>query len=276
MILLFHGSDNVIRDLIHNLTHKMSNDNIRAIDWVESRGGSIVRLAPDGEQLAVLLLHESACVEAVDVIGKMQGVCAIWMEGSPINDDFLLRLSQTDLSMTLSAIRARRTELSNTGIDALSGFPNLRHFAVAHSRLTDGAAVALSNCSGLLHLELTKSSFGDSGFRTLRLPELKHLDLSNTAVSDNSMFHLLGFSRLINVVLSSCAITDASVEHIKHLVNLQCLVLDNTAITDAGLEQLLDLPNLRELMLAGTNVTDDFVVASRSMHPHITMELADF
>jgi hypothetical protein len=76
------------------------------------------------------------------------------------------------------------------------------------------------------------------------LPNLQSLDLSNSAVSDNSGPALARLQCLKCLSLNETAISDRSIPVLAKLRNLKDLVLANTAITRQGFEKLRTLlPN---------------------------------
>jgi hypothetical protein len=73
--------------------------------------------------------------------------------------------------------------------------------------------------------------------------------------------------------LSATAVANESLSPLGRLPSLQRLALQCTAVTDAGLSELQDLP-LRFLNLAGTAVTDDGLAAVVEDHPTLrTLDL---
>ena len=76
------------------------------------------------------------------------------------------------------------------------------------------------------------------------------LDLQEARISDESIAALHGLTDLRELFVHGGAdkpLTDASVEHLVGMTKLTRLFLVNTRLTDAGVERLAALPALREL-----------------------------
>jgi hypothetical protein len=97
---------------------------------------------------------------------------------------------------------------------------------------------------------------GDAEAGLLRaFPELDHLTLSGTRVTDAGLASLRGLRGLRAGGLARTAVTDAGLARLAGLAELEVLDLSGTAVGDAGLECLQGLGNLKYLDLRGTGVT---------------------
>lgn len=79
------------------------------------------------------------------------------------------------------------------------------------------------------------------------LPNVRHILLSDSAITDAGLVHLKPLSGLESLVLHNVRITDAGAANFKGLTNLDILELANTGITDAGLANLADMRKLERL-----------------------------
>jgi hypothetical protein len=107
------------------------------------------------------------------------------------------------------------------------------------------------------------SAWNENGFGDRQLEMLKDaqsivcLDLGATALTDEGMKHLEGFTNLRELTLDHTAVSDVGLEHLKSLGQLQYLSLKgNSNITDAGLKHLSEMKQLKYLDLEGTRITD--------------------
>jgi hypothetical protein len=89
-----------------------------------------------------------------------------------------------------------------------------------------------------------------------RLPRLRRLNLSFTAVGDAGLRHVAAARALTALNLDSRLFTDAGMEHVALLPALQVLDLFGAAVTDAGCAALGRCRALRRLELCSGVVTD--------------------
>ncbi|MEP4807924.1 MAG: c-type cytochrome domain-containing protein [Luteolibacter sp.] len=104
-----------------------------------------------------------------------------------------------------------------------------------------------------------RNNLDDKNFAELEpvLGEIVTMDLSATAVTDQSMALLVKAEKLRVLRLSETAITDATMDIVAKLENLESVNLYGTAVTAEGLGKLAALPNLKALYLWGTEVSGE-------------------
>ena len=105
--------------------------------------------------------------------------------------------------------------------------------------------------------------------RVLRgVPWLQVVELVRTAVTDAGVAYLASqYPALKHLNLDETAITDDSLSHLKPL-RLQSLQIRNTAVTDAGLKSLEGQNSLTFLGLRGTTVTDSAIQELKAALPN--------
>jgi hypothetical protein len=107
---------------------------------------------------------------------------------------------------------------------------------------------------GEQHVTLTGWDKTDYGLLD-RLPDTVVLQIANPEVTDETLDHLQGMSRLQELDLNDTQVTDAGLKRLAQLPKLQRLRLRNTRITDAGFrESLMSLELLRNVDVTGTAV----------------------
>ena len=161
--------------------------------------------------------------------------------GGAVEEVRLTRSSQADAALAgcipfkhLRVIELAGTDVSDAGLKALGGFPELHTIDLAECKnITSG---------GLAHLAPVKT--------------LRALKLTDTWVGDTGLAHLAKMPRLSDVYLGHTATTDAGLASLATCPELHRLQLAHTGVTDAGLKVLTDAPKLWYLELAGTRVTD--------------------
>lgn len=85
---------------------------------------------------------------------------------------------------------------------------------------------------------------------------LAHLDLSETAITDEALKGVGDLPRLTRLDLNNTGITDAGLKHLAGLENLTYLNLYGTKVTDAGVKDLAKIKSLQNVYLWQTEVTD--------------------
>jgi Leucine-rich repeat (LRR) protein len=122
---------------------------------------------------------------------------------------------------------------------------------------TDRSLDYVGRLPSIRQLDVTDSAVTDDGLRNLEaLKSLNQLRLGGTRISDAGLVHLRGLTQLSSLYLGGTRITDAGLVHLKGLAQLSRLDVGGTRITDAGLAHLKGLTRLSSLDLVGTGVTD--------------------
>jgi len=124
--------------------------------------------------------------------------------------------------------------------------------------VNDACMNHLANMPELRHLELTNTSVTGTGLAQLpQRRQLQFLSLKNTAtIADDAAEVLRQMTDLHDLSLESTAFTDDGLRKLTELKNLRSLSLSGTKVTDSGITPLLELSKLRELELDSTRVTE--------------------
>lgn len=127
----------------------------------------------------------------------------------------------------------------------------------AHGQMTDAILGDISRIDNIIALDLGGSqALTDDGIRHLaRLPRLKHLDLSGTAVTDRGLAVLRDLPELETISLAGTAVTDEGVAQLAHCHGLERVNLSWTRTGDGALRALAGKQKLRHLH-SGNYVTD--------------------
>jgi len=86
--------------------------------------------------------------------------------------------------------------------------------------------------------------------------DITELDLSATAITDDSAIILGQFVSLKSLKLNQTSITDSALPEIQMLNQLEILNLHSTAVTDAGIKNLEPMSSLKNVYLWNTKVTE--------------------
>eukprot|EP00736_Rhodelphis_marinus_P006341 Rmarinus@m.29668 len=231
------------------------------------------------------------------------------LTSTKITDDFLLEIGRALLH--LETLSVGHCDVSDDGLVAMqAGHPKMKSLNLESCLITDNSlSVLLSlpdlvelNVMGtyvtdigmnrlfsaeqppmLMVLNLDTCAISDNGLRNISNVRntLTALDLTDTAVTDNTMSQLVQLTTLTSLDLSGTAIGDecvpslgalpqslrflsldtksigdSSMKSVSRLKNLVYLDLFGAKISDSGLLHLAMLPNLRKLEVCGGLLTD--------------------
>lgn len=100
-----------------------------------------------------------------------------------------------------------------------------------------------------------------------------HLDLSKTAITDNSVSIVKEMPNLVRLNLSKTSVTDKALSHLNDLEELRVLNLYGTQVTDKGLNQLKGLKNLEAVYLWQSKATPKGAKALEAAIPGVKVNL---
>ena len=104
-----------------------------------------------------------------------------------------------------------------------------------------------------------RKEFSDESLNILKeaANDITELDLSATAITDDSAFTLGEFANLTSLKLNQTSITDSALPELQKLNQLQVLNLHSTGVTDAGIKNLEPMSSLKKVYLWNTKVTEN-------------------
>ncbi|MDQ3949131.1 MAG: hypothetical protein M3282_02195 [Gemmatimonadota bacterium] len=127
----------------------------------------------------------------------------------------------------------------------------------AEGEMTDALLERVSRLAHVTSLDLRDSKrLTDAGFAYLtRMPQLRELNLSSTAISDRGLEVLRHLPRLESIELVSTAVTDVGAAHLASCDNLRHVNLSLTHTGDGAIRALTGKPRLCDFE-SGNAVTD--------------------
>jgi hypothetical protein len=137
------------------------------------------------------------------------------------------------ISVTLGPDASGSTNVTDTSLEQIRGFTQLRKLDVTSTQVTDAG---LENLAGL--------------------HQLQELNLMGTKVTDEGLKYIKELGQLQDLSLADTKVTDTGLEDLRNLTQLQRLDLSGTLVTDVGLQHLVGLKQLRYLDLVATQVTE--------------------
>ncbi len=115
--------------------------------------------------------------------------------------------------------------------------------------VTDAGVAHLANHPTLTYLHLEFSQITEDSLRIFgTLPQIEHLSLQDTRVTDVGLAHLRNLTHLqeLFVLGDDAHITDDGLKHLENLTNLKLLLVPGTLVSPAGLRRLqAALPNVQ-------------------------------
>jgi hypothetical protein len=160
--------------------------------------------------------------------------------------------SDTRLELLKQQYQADAHKLSSSAESALRGAIYVSGDGIA----SDDELKVLKNCTFVTELTLEDCPVTDKGLFAVSLPNLVHLDISGTFITDRSLAHVSKVAILESLQANRTDITDAGIVALAGLQNLHTLSLRNTAITDESVSTLSQLKSLVFLDISQTSITD--------------------
>lgn len=160
---------------------------------------------------------------------------------------------------TLSLAPLPRTYLTDAGLAPLASHPALRSLSIHGNRLSDEALVHIQNIP-TLEILILQGNFTNDALETVAvLPNLKHLDLTQSYINDTGLVDLPPLPHLETLILNQTDITHAGLESIAELKRLAHLHVGDTAVDDGAVEHLKNLVQLETLFIKRTNISAEGV-----------------
>jgi hypothetical protein len=143
--------------------------------------------------------------------------------------------------------------------------PRLKRLLLTESQASDKGLERVGRLGELEELFIWDAAdVTDEGAAGLRkLPKLKFLLLSGTAMTDEGVAHLAEIASLETLYLDKNSFTDKALEYASRLPRLQSLDIENflretkTAITAAGMKFVREMPMLEELGVPFTESSEE-------------------
>jgi uncharacterized membrane protein YjfL (UPF0719 family) len=116
-----------------------------------------------------------------------------------------------------------------------------------------------------------RKNLDDPVFAKLKsvIPSMVSMDLSSTAITDDSVKLLASAKDLRMIRLSETKISDAALDTLAGLKNLESVNLYGTRVSDAGVEKLTSLTNLKRLYLWQTDVSEGMITKLKEALPDL-------
>ncbi len=191
----------------------------------------------------------------------------------------LARLQEAGAGLTaegdhLHRIGLHAVEHPKKILPLLEEFPEIREIYASTKKFGDEEMKALPSLPNLDHIDLFQSGITDESLKEFkRFPKLASIPMGQTKVTDKGLKHLANLTQLEYVGLRGDNITDAGVAHLKKLTNLTGLFLGETKVTDAGLKHLVDMKKMSYLRIHNLSITDKGLEHLKGMKDLQSVEL---
>ncbi len=167
-------------------------------------------------------------------------------------------------ALILSVPRVTRSCLKS-----LRRFQSLEALWIGPGDVQPGALAVLAELPNLRHLSLWRTNITDTEGRHLgKCKELRSLDLRETRVGNATVRALVQLPKLAQLSLDGTRVGDSCCRYLARMSELRYLSLNATAVGDACLEHLKGARKLEQLFLFDTRVTAARLDAFRAAHPN--------
>ncbi len=180
--------------------------------------------------VSVKLQQASHALERIKILGNVNRLRALWVEGFAVNDDVAEEIAQLTNLEELEFVGCP-TAVTHAGLRSLAALNNLRVLAVSGSnvRARAGPVDFLGTMTKLTELELYRFPINDANTNQIaELSKLRKLNLAGTQITDVGLVRLARLSDLEELNLSATKITDKGVRTLYGLTKLKKIRLPNT------------------------------------------------
>jgi len=184
---------------------------------------------------------------------KMKNLEELNLEETSIDDSAIKHLLQFK---KIKSLNLAYTNISDNSLYKIRLF-SLEKLNLSNNPAISSQSISYLNELPLSSLSLAGTNIDDEGIDYfLSLNQIKHLDVSDTLITDDGVLKLSRFVSLESLNLSkNKKITAKSLNHLKSLKNISCLNLKQNSI-NYGLKHLSSLYNLKILNLSYSQITD--------------------
>jgi internalin A len=128
----------------------------------------------------------------------------------------------------------------------------------AGSQYSDVALPQLQGLTDLREIDLSETAVTDNGLAVLpSLPRVHTLNLGETTISDDGLAHIGRMKSLRSLTLTNCRrLTSRGFAYLQPLTELKTLIVDDTTFADRDLAMLSSFSGLEVLSLERTAITD--------------------
>lgn len=134
----------------------------------------------------------------------------------------------------------------------MSNLSSVRMERMANDRVLD----VVAKLTELRHLDLSNSAITDEGLAKLgNLINLEELNLAGTAIDGSGLQALSGLKKLVRLDLSRTRLNDEALPFVTAFDSLDRLEVSYTKVTDVGLKVLKLMPSLQQIGIRETKVS---------------------
>ncbi|QDT14542.1 Leucine Rich repeats (2 copies) [Alienimonas californiensis] len=194
---------------------------------------------------------------ALDVLAARGGYLVVGLQGCSIPPGGLAGFAKVPALLSLSVGGAEGVAGQ---FRPFAGHPGLTSVFADETDFDDDDLASVVACERLQSLTLRGAAVTDAGIRTLpKRPTLRWLSLTDTAVTDETVRRLAErCPNLDHLDLSGTRVTDAALPHLARFTSLTVLNLAGTRVTAAAADPVIDWPALESLTLSEALAPPDF------------------
>jgi internalin A len=142
--------------------------------------------------------------------------------------------------------------------------------------VTDSDMASLAALPNLTHLDLSLTRITDRGLQDLKTaPDIEDLNLYYAEfITDQGLSVVKGWKHLKHLNVRGTKASDSTLEFLSNMDSLESVDIAFAMVTDIGLNHLTSLPNLKELSIGGNKLTDVGLLALREMPALTSLDLS--
>jgi len=171
---------------------------------------------------------------------KIPKLRTLSLSGKKYDDAAALAIADTFKSLESAYLRG--TSITNAGVEHLSRLEKLKILTLDDSLVDDGMAKSIRKMKQLTWLSVGNCAVGDDTVAALsECPEMWHVFLAGTQVTDKGMVHLPKLMKPLALYLFECKlVTDASIKSLAQLPDSAGLNVELTGsgVTEKGFSEL--------------------------------------
>ena len=259
------------------------------LEWIENRGGSVVRDAQsrvtglrldlawvtDGDisflaslpELKTLDLSFTLITDAgMEQLSTLKGVEHLNLQSAELLTD--TAIAHIRGWKKLRSLNLRGTDITDTSMEYVAGLTALESLDVSYTQVTNNGMEFLAPLNRIEQLSIGGNKISGPGLHILKsLPRLKRLNLSGaqkrnsgtwaTTIKEGDMETIGALTKLESLNLAGLRVTNSGLSRLKGMTQLRELDLSKTQAGGDGLALLQQMPQLSSLKLWKAASIDD-------------------
>ncbi len=186
--------------------------------------------------ISIVVWKNQPIRKALYVVRERGGVHAHNASSSMIFDNTIWRILEKPLNANLAGISYQSLDLTESELQALRLFPELKYLNISESTVVDRDLNLIGKIISLDELSLDNTSITDEGIKQINnLNQLNSLWLVNTNITDHAIETLLNLPRLTEIDVRGTRISADGLRRLKD--NGIKLLYENETLSDSIIQE---------------------------------------